>query len=330
MDIVTHGLLGAALGYALSGPDVAKRASLTAGVAALAPDLDVLIRSSHDPLLALEYHRHFSHSLFFAPVGATLVAIVMWLLLRRNFQFVQTWVSAFIGYLSAILLDACTSYGTHLLWPFTEARTSWNIISIVDPVFSAFLLVALILGIFRGSRGFAQLGIYACLCYLCVGYLQHERAQAVVQSSADAQRLNVDRIIVKPSFANILLWRTLTIKDGNVSANAVRLNLFGESKTYPGESTKLVTDTDIQRWANGSYKKVTEGRRFLKLSDSILVHDENNENFLGDVRFALLPNSLKPLWGIENVGNEKSIVYLTQRKLSDETRTQFMDMLFGR
>ncbi|GAL32009.1 integral membrane protein [Vibrio maritimus] len=31
----------------------------------LAPDIDVLIRSSHDPLLFLEFHRQFTHSLLF-------------------------------------------------------------------------------------------------------------------------------------------------------------------------------------------------------------------------------------------------------------------------
>ena len=43
-------------------------------VASVAPDLDVLIRSSVDPLLFLEFHRQFTHSLVFIPIGAALCA----------------------------------------------------------------------------------------------------------------------------------------------------------------------------------------------------------------------------------------------------------------
>ena len=47
-------------------------AALVGAVAGMTADLDVLIRSSADPLLNLEYHRHFSHSLLFVPLGALL------------------------------------------------------------------------------------------------------------------------------------------------------------------------------------------------------------------------------------------------------------------
>jgi len=330
MDIVTHGLLGAALGYALSGPEVGKRAAIVSGVAALAPDLDLLIRSSTDPLVALEYHRHFSHSLLFAPVGALIVAVTAWLVMREKFQLSQAIVSALIGYLSAILLDACTSYGTHLFWPFIEGRTSLNIISIIDPIFSGVLLLTLILGISRASRGLTQVGLYFCVCYLCAGYLQNQRAEAVVTARIAAASASVDRIIVKPSFGNIVVWRTLAIKDSNISSNAIRLSVLGEAKVYAGESGTLIDDAGLQRWANGSYKKITEGHRFFKLSDKLILDDPSNPEFLGDARFALLPNSLKPLWGIRNNGPDQSVAYVTRREMSQQTRTQFLDMLIGR
>ena len=36
----------------------------------LAPDLDIFIRSESDPLLFLEFHRQFTHSLIFIPFVA--------------------------------------------------------------------------------------------------------------------------------------------------------------------------------------------------------------------------------------------------------------------
>ena len=44
-------------------------ALLVGGLAAMAPDLDVLIRSTEYPLLNLKYHRHFTHALAFAPLA---------------------------------------------------------------------------------------------------------------------------------------------------------------------------------------------------------------------------------------------------------------------
>ena len=40
-----------------------------------------------------------------------------------------------LGILTHGFLDACTSYGTSLFWPFSSTRVSWNVISIVDPFF---------------------------------------------------------------------------------------------------------------------------------------------------------------------------------------------------
>jgi len=39
-------------------------------LAAEAPDLDIFIRNADDPLVSFRWHRHFTHSLIFAPVQA--------------------------------------------------------------------------------------------------------------------------------------------------------------------------------------------------------------------------------------------------------------------
>src|SRR5690625_7584643 len=76
MDIVTHGLMGALVAQVVCKPGQ-RRAAIGIGVVAgLLPDVDTLIRSAEDPLLALSMHRHFTHSLLFAPVGAALAALL--------------------------------------------------------------------------------------------------------------------------------------------------------------------------------------------------------------------------------------------------------------
>jgi inner membrane protein len=108
----------------------------------MSADLDILIRSSSDPLLFLEYHRHFTHSFIFIPFGGMLCALALhWVLGQRwNIRFRQTWLFCTLGYATHALLDTSTSYGTMLFWPFSEERFSWSIVSVVDPLFTVPIL----------------------------------------------------------------------------------------------------------------------------------------------------------------------------------------------
>ena len=73
MDPVTQGTVGAIFAQAVAHKRTAVWAAVCGLLGGLAPDLDVLIRSENDPLLFLEYHRQFTHSLIFIPVGGSLV-----------------------------------------------------------------------------------------------------------------------------------------------------------------------------------------------------------------------------------------------------------------
>lgn len=63
MDSVTQGLFGAVMAQAGAKPAEIKQATVIGFIAPLLADADVLIRSSTDALLTLQYHRHFTHSL---------------------------------------------------------------------------------------------------------------------------------------------------------------------------------------------------------------------------------------------------------------------------
>ena len=125
MDPVTHVALGACLTHAGFGARLGRSAAAAGALAGLAPDADILIASATDPLLAVEYHRGFTHALVFVPLGAALVA-ALWLgsaAWRDRRRWPLLWTAAALSYLSHVLLDAATSYGTQLLWPFSPYRT---------------------------------------------------------------------------------------------------------------------------------------------------------------------------------------------------------------
>ena len=110
MDPISQGAVGAAL--ATSTQDRKKQLFTVAWLGALAgmaPDLDVLIQSSSDPLLFLEFHRQFSHALVFIPFGALLEAAPLYPLARKALSWRQSYLACLAGYATHGLLDACTS-----------------------------------------------------------------------------------------------------------------------------------------------------------------------------------------------------------------------------
>jgi inner membrane protein len=149
MDIITQAALGATLATAVA-PSRQRRLAAGIGlVAGVLPDFDTLIQSGNDPLLVLDFHRHFTHALAFIPVGALLAALLLWPFLRRRLGFGRMYLYSFAGYGLAGLLDACTSYGTQLWLPFSDERVAWNLIAVFDPLFTLLLLISLLITVRR-------------------------------------------------------------------------------------------------------------------------------------------------------------------------------------
>ena len=71
---------------------------------------------------------------------------------RRHLSFPRTWLYAALGFATHGLLDACTTYGTQLLWPFSDARIAWNVISIIDPLFTVPILLLVVFAAARRWR----------------------------------------------------------------------------------------------------------------------------------------------------------------------------------
>ena len=84
MDPISQGIIGSTASQVISK----KRHSLFVValiglLSGLAPDLDIFIRSSDDPLLFLEFHRQFTHSLIFIPFGGLICASFLYLIFKK-------------------------------------------------------------------------------------------------------------------------------------------------------------------------------------------------------------------------------------------------------
>src|SRR6478736_6703574 len=245
MDPITHVLLGASLGYAAFGKKLGRTAALAGGLAAFVPDADVFIRSASDPLLAIEYHRGFTHALVFAPVGAALVAS-LWVLRRRwRSQALTLWLCCLVAYVSHCLLDAATSYGTQLLWPFSDVRSGWDLISIIDSIFTLVLLAGLLGALVLKKQRFAMLALAFCAGYLVLGGIQHARAVTAQKQLAAHRGHRIERLEVMPTLANNLVWRALYLHKGKIHSDRIRVGWFSGATVMEGWSLPLVTAAEL-------------------------------------------------------------------------------------
>ncbi len=332
MDIVTQGLLGGALAQAGSRQRHARLAALVGFGAGLLADSDAFIKSASDPLLTLEFHRHFTHALVFIPVGAAIAAALLWPFLRRRLSFAWIYLYAFLGYATSGFLDACTSYGTHLLWPFTEERIAWSIISIFDPVFSLTLIAAIVYGAVRRRPAAARVGIALAAAYLGLGLVQHQRAEQAAGELAAARGHAAGRLVVKPTMGNLLLWRSIHESGGAFHVDAIRIGAAGPARIYPGRSAPVFqVERDLPQVPRDSvlYDDI---QRFMAFSEGYVVADPRRPGELGDVRYAMLPNAISPLWGIrfDSAAPQRHAEFVTHRVLSASTREAFLAMLLGR
>ena len=332
MDILTQGLLGGVLAQSIAGKNEKKLATLVGVLAGLLADADILISSSTDPLLNIEYHRHFSHSLLFIPLGAAIAMLLLWPFVHRHVSGKRLYLFCLAGYSMSGVLDACTSYGTHLFWPFSDARLALNIISIIDPVFTLVLLVTLLMGLRLGHRQIAYAGLMLCVVYLGLGFVQLQRAQQVAGTLLEKRGHVAMQSVVKPTLANLLLWRSVYIHADHIYVDAIRVGLFDTGKVFEGESVaKFSLHKDLPGLDVSSplYADVV---RFITFSDGFVAFDPRQANVLGDLRYSMLPLSTRPLWGIV-IDRNKPQAHADYRFFRDNgqsVRQAFLGMLLDR
>lgn len=333
MDPVSQGLVGSVLPASASNKNEIRLAILIGFLAGLLADIDVIIRSSTDPLLFIEYHRQFTHSLIFIPIGGLVAAGFCWLFLKKRLSFIKIYFYAVLGYGTHCLLDACTNYGTELLWPFSDLKIAWNIVSIIDPIFTLTLLILVVLAVIIKSTFIVRIGLIFAVCYLLFGIYQREQAEDALFVLAESRGHNVERHEIHPSIGNLFLWRAVYESDGQYYVDAIRVSPLSEPKIYNGDSIEVFdTDQELANLDNESvlYHDIERFRHFAR--DFLVIHPDYPDT-IGDLRMGILPNSIIPLWGIEfDPANQSEHVTMENydRSLNEDKINTFKSMLLGR
>ena len=337
MDFITQGALGAILPQSVKGKWVPNHKYHTAlagflgMIGGLSADLDVLISSDSDPLLFLTFHRHFTHSLIFIPLGGLITGILMHLALGRRCQlkFFQTVFFCSLGYGTHGLLDATTSYGTVLLWPFIDTRYSLNIISIIDPIFTLPLILSVSIAAMYNKPYIARFGLAWALIYLYAGYIQSKEASQIAANLAMSRGHMPLRSEIKPSFGNIFVWKSIYQADSKFYIDAMRVGIA--PKIYEGSSIQKLNITRDIPWLSPDSQQAVDIDRFDQFSDGFSALDPEDPNRIFDVRYSFVPNEISPLFSIKLTPSGKLIQHVsfnTHRKQAQKKLGRLWKMIF--
>ena len=330
MDPLTQGIVATTAAQTYSKKNNLIIASVIGFLAGLAPDIDIFIRSDTDPLLFLEYHRQFTHSLIFIPIGSFICAAVFYLLFakRFNLSFKYTYIFSIIGYSTHGIIDTFTTYGTQLFWPFTNERLAWNTISVIDPLFTLPVIILCLIALIKKNKIFSFYAFAWMIMYQAVGLSQKIRAEEIISNYALEQGHKVNMIEAKPSFANIIVWKVIYSDDESYYVNAIQLGLT--HKIYKGDKIlKLNIERDF-KWLDLNSQQAKDLERFRWFSNNYLGIDKNNNNIIFDIRFSAIPNEVEGLWGIrldKNKLNNEHIEYVTNRKKNISRYPVLIDMI---
>lgn len=323
MDLITQGILGAAIAEAGWRRKLG-RGAIAAGVLfGLMPDFDV-ISSLWGPWSSIVHHRGFTHSIFFAPLMAPLAGYLVWRLSKRRGKPTQWMHCIFWALLTHPLLDVFTTYGTQLLTPVSDTRFALDGISIIDPLYTLPLLFALILAfIWRKTpqRGqyLTSIALAATTAYLGLGYFTGQKARHAAEQQLSPE-LELGRVKATPTLANLVLWRVMA----EDSKGDTHVGLYSATQ---GNSIEFVTKPHMESPLIDQAMKDERAQLFAWFAQDWVGYrvDEQDAHtilYMDDLRYGGMRNLLDPMWGAkvtfapdgETIVNVERVNYQGERR----------------
>ena len=326
MDSLTQIVLGAAVGEATLGKKVGNKAALYGAIAGTIPDLDVISRYFVDLVTATEWHRGFSHSFLFSVLMAPILG---WLISKIERNSAASWrdwtILMFLGLFTHPLLDAFTTWGTQLFWPF-DLRLAFQNIFVIDPLYTIPFLIFLILAL-RQKRGtykrkiYNRLGLICSSAYLIITLILKGVAYEKFVENLNAQGIQYQQMDIRPTPFNAILW-TANIDAGDKY-------LIGD---YSFFDTRPINFTPYSKNHHllGNLKSNGQVKRLIAIAEGwfIITKDETAVYF-NDLRFGILNKGAEETkfafsYALQN--KKGGLVVQETPKLVDDAKNLFTEL----
>mgnify|MGYP006129302217 FL=1 len=247
---------------------------------------------------------------------------------KKDISFKQTYVYTTLGYATHGFLDSCTTYGTQLLWPFTNDRIAWNTISIIDPLFTFPLLILIVLAVVRTKKIFSYAALSWVFIYGFFGFIQQERAINIGKEIAINRGHKITNIESKPSFANLIVWKIIYTTEKSYYIDAVKLGL--STRVYEGTKIAKLNIQKSLPWLDPKSQQAKDIEKFRWFSNGYVAMSQTIPNQIIDIRYSMLPNEGDGLWGIElrpDAHIKEHVKTVSNRRSNEQTYARLWSMI---
>lgn len=212
MDSLTHVVLGAAIGEAVLGKKIGRKAMLWGALADTIPDFDVFASPCFSDAQQLLVHRGFTHSFLFILIMSPLIG---WLFSRWFKKTGLSWKSwgwlFFLGMFSHVLLDSLTAYGTGWFEPFSHYRVSFNTIFVADLFYTIPFLICVLIALIAKNGSpkrvkWNKAGLWISCAYLAFTIINKLHMQSEVEEQLAENHIAVTDVVTTPTPLNNFLW----------------------------------------------------------------------------------------------------------------------------
>ncbi len=303
MENVTHSLTGLFLSHA-GFNRVTPHATALMILAANAPDIDILGLAG-GRLNYFHFHRHFTHSILFAPILAVVLLGLFQGGLRLAGRSLIPWIPAFFaimaGIASHLLLDLTNNYGIRLLLPFSIRWLArghlcaiydlWILCAFFLPLCLAAPLLSKLVGGEIGaarrqtfpSRAFPYLALAFLVVYDGGRTVLHQRALAVLDAR-EYDGAPALRTAAFPNPSNPLRWHGLV--ETSTSYRIYDINLVGSFNPQDAQVAFKAESNPAIDAANKTapFHVLEDFARFLLWR--VIPTEAGSEVILTDMRFA--------------------------------------------
>ncbi len=307
MDSLTQIVLGAAVGEAVLGKKIGNKAIGLGAIAGTIPDLDVIAVFFTDTVSALEIHRGVTHSFVFA-ISVGLLFAWLFSLWDKRASIKEWFWFWFLTFATHGLLDAQTTWGTQLFWPF-DIRVATQNIFVIDPLYTLPFLVFVILTMFQKRtspkrRKFNNLGLAISSGYLVITFILKGITYVKFQNALDEQQIEYIAMQTKPSPFNTILWTTNIETEDSF--------LIGDYSFFDTQPIQFHHHPK-NHGALGILAEEYQIKRLIEVAEGwYTISERDGQLFLNDLRFGLMsvdPNTDKYAFSyiLENENDELTI-----------------------
>ena len=287
MDTFTHCITGAVIAKAGFNQRLGRIGTVTGAVASFVPDADILMRffGQQDFSFFIKYHRGPGNSLFFM-IPLSLVIALIFNVVSKKKAFAHFFLLSLLAIAAHNFMDLQTSYGTMLLFPFSNTRFTLDLVFILDLFYSGILLSGFLMAVFwkRRAIGCARITLLMIALYTGLCAINHWRALSAGHEFAKSHHIKAIEIASLPQPLSPFLWTNFVESDELVYRGF--LDLWGHEGP-------VRSDSFIGKYKSNfkGFKQVTY-RSYAKFPESPLLRKafelEGVKLFLWFARFPIV------------------------------------------